>query len=122
MWTVFSGKEGIHWYFLFSSTKYVPRHICISNHAFLFVSSISAYKYHIRHIINFLLTSLLGMYQVCKEKYRTSVFLYKPRPTGSRSVCTKDLGQIFLCTVYRHRIRINQKVHSAKICPRAKQV
>ena len=24
---------------------------------------------------------------VCTEKYRTSVFLYKPRPTGS--VCTK---------------------------------
>jgi hypothetical protein len=39
---------------------------------FLFVSSINAYKCH---IINFLLTS------VRIEKYRTSVFLYKPRPT-----------------------------------------
>jgi hypothetical protein len=32
---------------------------------------------------------------VCTEKYRTSVFLYKPREL---SLYKKDLGPIFLCT------------------------
>jgi hypothetical protein len=33
---------------------------------------------------------------VCTEKYRTLVFLYKPRPAGS--ICEKELGPMFLCT------------------------
>ena len=45
---VFNGKEGIHWYFLFS----VDEIICMSNHAFLV-----CFKYKC-HIKNFLLTSL----------------------------------------------------------------
>jgi hypothetical protein len=67
--------------------------ICISNHAFLV-----CFKYKC-HIINFLLTSLAS---VCTEKYRTSVFLYKPRPTGS--VCTKKTSVRYFSVQTSHSV------------------
>ena len=68
---IFGGKEGIS----LRPNVYHTILICISNHAFLI-----CFKYKC-HIINILACS------VCTEKYRTSVFFYKPRPTGS--VCTE---------------------------------
>jgi hypothetical protein len=66
---------------------------CISNHAFqiLFVSSINVYKLFI-----YLACS------VCAEKYRTSVFLYKPRPTGS--VCTKKTSVRYFSVQTSHSV------------------
>jgi hypothetical protein len=52
-----------------------------------FNSCISCFKYKC-HIINFLLTSLLGMY---REILDLRLFVQS-------SICTKDLGPIFLCT------------------------
>ena len=76
---VFSGREGITLvFFVFVDQMCTTLLICISNHAFLVCFKyINAYECY---IINILLT-------VCTEKYRTSIFLFKPRPMGS--VCTK---------------------------------
>ena len=66
-------------FFVFFDQMCTTLLICISNHAFLVCLK---YKCHIN---NKLLINLAC--SVCTEKYGTSVFLYKPRPTGS--VCTK---------------------------------
>ena len=79
---------------------------------FLFVLKYTnAYKCH---IINFLLINkkfiIWHLYafrgynlacSVCTKKYRTSVFLYKPRPTGS--VCTKITFGGFSWNLGKHR-------------------
>jgi hypothetical protein len=56
--------------------------ICISNHAFLVCFEYKCLKMPYNKLFINLACS------VFTEKYRTSVFLYKPRPTGS--VCTKE--------------------------------
>ena len=76
---VFSGKEGIHWYFfVFFDQMCTTLLICISNHAFLVCLK---YKCHIN---NKLFINLAC--SVCTEKYRPWVFLCKPRLTRARSV------------------------------------
>jgi hypothetical protein len=63
---------------------------------FLFVSSINAYKCHIIIKLFINLTCL-----VLTEKYRTLVFLYKPRPTDS--VCTKKTSVRYFSVKTSHK-------------------
>jgi hypothetical protein len=78
---------------------------------FLFVSSINAYKCHI--ILKLFINLACS---VCTEKYRTSVFLYKPRPTGS--VCTKK-SSVRYCSVQTSR-SVNKKKVILKINTRSR--
>jgi hypothetical protein len=72
---VFSGKEGITLEFLFSSTKCVPRYW----YAFQIMTFLFFFKYKCQQMPCSKLFINLAC-SVCAEKYRTSVFLYKPRP------------------------------------------
>ena len=78
---VFSGKEGIHWYFFPTKCVCVTLLICISNHAFLVCFQYKCLQMPYDKLLINLTCS------VSTGKYWTSVFLYKPRPTCS--VCTK---------------------------------
>ena len=72
---VFSGEEGIHWYFfVFFDQMCTTLLLCISNHAFLVCLKQKC------HIINFLLTSLARYVQ---RNIGPRSFCNKPRPTYS---------------------------------------
>jgi hypothetical protein len=111
---VFSGKEGIHWYFLvfFHQICRLPRYY--SNMHFLFVSSINAYECH---IINFLLTPLaryvqrnIGPQSFCtnlalrarsvQKRPRSDISLHRPRVRLIRSyyyMATISSGEMADC-------------------------
>jgi hypothetical protein len=78
---VLSEKKGIHCYFCFLRSNVYHATNMHLNYAFLV-----CFKYKCLEIpYNKLFINLACL--VFTEKYRTLVFLYKPRPTGS--VCTR---------------------------------